>query len=85
MIAKYQDRTRFEFLFPEELEVMTGYRRKKEQRQWLARNGIAFIPNRFGAPVVSRAAISERLSVDVRPSLAMPDLDALRMFENGKK
>ena len=72
------------FLLPEEVEELTGYKRKADQRAWLVRNGIPFLPNRFGHPVIARTALLERMGQ--RPSnVDAPDWDALRELQGGSK
>ncbi len=74
------------FLSPSEIETLTGYRRKKEQREWLRHNGFSFVVNRLGCPIMSRNAMHERLSNSASNSPdAMPDLDALKELGNGSK
>jgi hypothetical protein len=43
-----------EFLTPEELSQITGYKLTSSQRQWLDRNGWVYVLNASGRPVVSR-------------------------------
>ena len=45
------------FLNPDELALLTGFRRKGRQVEQLRRMGIAFFVNGCGRPVVARAAI----------------------------
>jgi hypothetical protein len=45
------------FLNPDELAMLTGFRRKGRQVEQLRRMGIAFYVNGCGRPVVARAAI----------------------------
>ena len=45
------------FLNPDELALLTGFRRKGRQVDQLRRMGIAFYVNGCGRPVVARAAI----------------------------
>lgn len=74
------------FLSPLEIEVLTGYKRKKEQRDSLLHNGFNFVVNRFGFPIVSRDAMHEKLHGSASKILdAMPDMDALRELGNGSK
>ena len=77
----------FAFLSQKELQTLSGYQQKAGQMKWLDRNGIAFLVNRLGYPVVSRSGVMELLSVSTRrrASCGMPDLDALRTLENGTK
>ena len=77
----------FPFLNPEELRALSGYRQKGAQVKWLNQNGIPFIVNRLGNPVVSRVGIMEQLSPQRgRPaSPDSPDLEALRNLDNGSK
>ena len=67
------------FLSPAEIEALTGYRRKKEQREWLLRNGFSFVVNRLGCPIVSHDSMRERLGGPAPGDHdVMPDLDALK-------
>jgi hypothetical protein len=45
------------FLNPDELALLTGFRRKGRQVEQLRRMGVAFYVNGCGRPVVARAAI----------------------------
>ena len=45
------------FLNPDELAMLTGFRRKGRQVEQLRRMGIAFYVNGCGRPVVARAAV----------------------------
>ena len=72
------------FLLPEEVEELTGYKRKADQRAWLVRNGIPFLPNRFGHPVVARTALLERMG-QRHSNVDAPDWDALRELQGGSK
>lgn len=47
------------FLDDEDLRRLTGYKRAPAQARWLESNGIPFILNRLGRPVVRREALSE--------------------------
>ncbi len=71
------------FLTPEEIEVLTGYTRKAEQRRELESLGIRFLVNHTGRPVVMRAVLFERFRTASHHS-AMPDLAALEAISNGK-
>lgn len=42
------------YLEPAELVFLTGYKRSADQVRWLERNGIPFILNRLGRPVVRK-------------------------------
>ena len=71
------------FLTPEEIEVLTGYTRKAEQRRELESLGIRFLVNHTGRPVVMRAVLFERFGSGSHHSV-MPDLAALEAMTNGK-
>jgi hypothetical protein len=71
-------------LLPEEVEELTGYKRKADQRAWLVRNGITFLSNRFGQPVVARTALLERMG-QRHSNVVAPDWDALRELQGGPK
>jgi hypothetical protein len=49
------------FLNPDELALLTGFRRKGRQVEQLRRMGIAFHVNGCGRPVVTRSAIEGRV------------------------
>ena len=73
-----------EFLTPDDIQVLTGYSRKTEQRRELKSLGIRYIVNHTGRPIVLRASLSEKFGL--RPTRScMPDLDALEALENGPK
>ena len=59
------------FLEPEELEYLTGYRRKDKQRAELHRMGIPFIPRHDGTPVVARARVEGEA---VQETTVVPEL-----------
>lgn len=42
------------YLTPDELEVLTGYKRPADQARWLDRNGVPYITNARGRPVVRK-------------------------------
>jgi len=66
------------FLTESELEHLTGYKKPKLQRQWLANNGYSFDVRADGRPIVSRAHYESRHSGKARgrrPS--EPDFAAL--------
>ena len=72
------------FLTPNEITLLTGYKRKTDQRKQLQHLGISFYVNKFGHPVVVKESLTQESGV--RPSVnvdAMPDLEALRGIENG--
>jgi hypothetical protein len=48
------------FLNPDEVALLTGFRRKGRQVEQLRRMGIAFYINGCGRPVVARTSIEER-------------------------
>ena len=70
------------FLSPDEIEHLTGYKRKAGQREQLAHMGIHFYVNKLGRPIVLREAL-----VNVGPqgfnAGAMPDIEALRELDHG--
>jgi len=49
------------FLTRDEIVLLTGRKRLKNQVQWLQQNGIRFVVNAAGLPVVLRATIQEML------------------------
>lgn len=51
------------FLNPDELVLLTGFRRKGRQVEQLRQMGIAFYINGCGRPVVARTSIEERAKV----------------------
>jgi hypothetical protein len=53
------------FLDDDDLKRLTGYKRPADQARWLEDNGIPFILNRLGRPVVSR---------DLQTSVSEPEL-----------
>jgi hypothetical protein len=61
------------FLSPDELAVLTGFRRKGCQVEQLRRMGIAFYVNGCGRPVVTRAAI-EGSAAGVSPRAWAPSV-----------
>lgn len=54
-----------EFLDDGDLLRLTGYKRAADQIRWLVDNGIPFVKNRLGRPVVRR---------DMRQRLSEPEL-----------
>lgn len=54
--------TSAEFLTPDELAMLTGFRRKGRQADQLRRMGIAFYINGCGRPIVARSSIEGRAS-----------------------
>jgi hypothetical protein len=50
------------FLTYEEMVCLTGYLRRADQIRWLNRNGIAFLINAKGDPVVSADVLNARPS-----------------------
>lgn len=42
------------YLTPDELEILTGYKRPADQARWLERQGVPFSLNARGRPVVRR-------------------------------
>ena len=71
------------FLETDELEALTGYRRKADQRTQLGHMGIPFFTNRHGRPLVVREVLRQSCNTGKRKIDAMPDLDALRQMEDG--
>jgi len=47
-----------QFLSPEELVTLTGYRRRAEQIRWLTQKGVPHLVNARGDPVVCRDALT---------------------------
>ena len=73
-----------EFLTPDDVQMLTGYTRKTEQRRELGVLGIKYIVNHTGRPIVLRASLPEKFGLrSTRP--CTPDLDALEALENGPK
>ena len=58
------------FLNPDELALLTGFRRKGRQVEQLRRMGIAFYVNGCGRPVVARAAIDGSVAETSPPTWA---------------
>lgn len=42
------------FLDDDDLRRLTGYKRPADQARWLEENGVPFVRNRLGRPVVRR-------------------------------
>lgn len=43
------------FLSREEIIQLTAYKHKSQQKDWLAKQGIPFMVNRLGDPIVNRS------------------------------
>lgn len=71
------------FLTPDEIEVLTGYTRKADQRRELMAMGIKFMVNHTGRPIVMKAALLQQFGITPKQP-AMPDLGALEAV-NGQK
>ncbi len=71
------------FLSAEEIEQLTGYKRKSDQCKRLRDMHIAFHTNRLGVPVVNRCFF-EHPHHESPSRIGMPDLDAMRKLANGK-
>lgn len=67
------------FLTPQEIAILTGYVRQKDQRSWLDRNKWKFEITRTGHPVVLRKHAESKLSEaqENKPEWS-PNFDALR-------
>lgn len=57
-----------EFLSPEELMEVTGYKHVASQREWLDKNGWRYVVNAAGRPIVGRWFARMRLA-GVQPTL----------------
>jgi succinate dehydrogenase/fumarate reductase flavoprotein subunit len=55
------------FLSPEDLIVLTGYKRSADQARWLDEHGIPFLRNSLGKIVVKR----DLATVERRPELGV--------------
>ena len=71
------------FLQTDELEVLTGYRRKADQRSQLIRMGIPFFINSHGRAVVVRDSLVLSADGVTQTPTGMPDFHALRQLEDG--
>lgn len=60
-----------EFLTPEELEEITGYKHVGSQREWLDSNGWQYVLNAARRPIVGRWFARMRLA-GVQPTTAGP-------------
>jgi len=58
-----------EFLTPDEVAEVTGYKQVTGQREWLDRNGWAYVLNGANRPIVGRWFARMRLS-GVQPTAA---------------
>jgi hypothetical protein len=66
------------FLSPEEIEVLTGYRRWSAQRRWLSEHGYRHDVAGSGRPVLLRAEVERHLVGSARPAARRdPRLDLL--------
>lgn len=70
-----------EFLTEEELETLTGYKRRKEQKEWLSRRGYPWEENGQGRVLVLREYVRRRFgcgegeepkSSEPKPKLKLP-------------
>jgi hypothetical protein len=61
------------FLSPDELALLTGFRRKGRQVEQLRRMGVAFYVNGCGRPVVARTVIEGRTE-DTSPVVWAPSV-----------
>jgi len=61
------------FLSPDELALLTGFRRKGRQVEQLRRMGVAFYVNGCGRPVVARMVIEGRTE-GVSPAVWTPSV-----------
>ena len=73
------------FLPVEDVEELTGYKRKAQQCAQLRHMGIRFHVNRLGRPVVVRETLVSGDGSSPSRVEAMPDLEAVRELENGAK
>lgn len=60
-----------EFLTPEELIEVTGYKHPASQRDWLDRNGWQYVLNAARRPIVGRWFARQKLS-GITPTAAGP-------------
>lgn len=54
------------FLTPDDLQLLTGYRKAAKQVQWLVRNAIPHFVNRQGKPVVPKDLMNARTVTEKR-------------------
>ena len=66
------------FLTDEEVQAITEYSRKAEQRRELQRLGLKFMVSRKGRPLVLRESLNAVLGIERLGREEKPDLDALR-------
>ena len=52
------------FVSRDDLEELTGYVRRAEQTRWLRANGISFMVNRRGQPMVLQSELERAMSSD---------------------
>lgn len=74
------------FLSENEIQVITEYSRRAEQRKELVRLGIKFMVSRTGKPVVPRKAIDDLLGFNTKTKVEREetiDLQALRETMHG--
>lgn len=64
------------FLQPDELVVVTGFRQKSRQHQWLKANRVPHKLNALGKPVVSRAKWEEAQGKTARATKSQPNWGA---------
>jgi len=73
------------FLKQSEIEELTGYKRKANQRARLLKMGVPFFINRMGEPVVIRDNLVIVAGAAKSTKAAEPDIEALRALEHGSK
>lgn len=56
------------FLTPEETARLTGAKFKKKQIEWLQRNGVKYMLNCLGQPVVLVSTVEKRLGGPTQPA-----------------
>lgn len=66
------------FLTPEELQELTGYKRRSEQTRWLRSYSIPFALDRWGRPRVLRSEIERALSSPEDATATRPKLEHIR-------
>jgi hypothetical protein len=67
------------FLTQQEVEFLTGYKRKADQRRWLTDHGWVFSESANGRPVIGRAYAETRLGSQLAaPRAVTLNLAAIR-------
>lgn len=57
-----------------ELRALVGYRQAASIKQWLKNNGIPYLTDKWGRPMVNRLALRQAMGVQVQgESIAEPD------------